>query len=279
MIDCKRRCLRLAIFTALSLAYFGSPAMAGPINTDVAFTPFKGGNMLRLQWRYEEADGNAGVQHKNVSVYRATWVHGLEPNLALIVNAPFVVARVDKFAKNRGRFQVQHDGLADITALLKLRFWQKDQGPLRTMRAAVLGGMNFRSGDTDFTSDSYDPIVGVVYSMREDRSVFDADLIYQFNTAGGLGRHDVLRYDLGFSYRLFPVTFEDDVLEELQVVAELNGSYNTNGDHEVFLAPGFQYTTEKWTWEISVQIPTIQEFSGYNADTDYRLVLGFKYRW
>lgn len=273
------RLLRLAVLAALSLAHFATLAYAGPINTDVAFTPFKGGNVLRLQWRYEEADGNGPIQHKNVSVYRAAWIHGIESNLALIVNAAVVSASVDRFAPRLGRFEVQHDGLADVTALLKFRFWQHDPGPLRSRRAAILGGMNIRSGDRDFSSDSYDPILGVVYSIREDRSVFDADIVYQFNTAGGEGRHDTIHYDIAYSYRLFPAVFAEDMLEDLQLVAELNGSYSTNGDHEVFISPGLQYTTERWTWELSVQIPTLQEFQDDTAETNYRLVFGLRYRW
>jgi Putative MetA-pathway of phenol degradation len=263
----------------LSVIGLTTHTYAGPINTDVAFTPYKGGSILRLQWRYEEADGRGAVQHKNVSVSRAAWIYGVNPNLALIVNVPYVSARVDRFAPKLGRFEVKRDGLADITALLKLRIWQEDIGPLQTRRAAILAGMNVRSGDSDFSSDSYDPMLGAVYSYREDRNVFDADILYQLNTAGGEGRHDVIRYDVSYSYRVFPAVFEEDMLEELQLVAELNGSYTTSGDHEVFIAPGLQYTTERWTWELSLQIPTVQEFKGVTADTNYRLVLGLRYRW
>jgi len=273
------RSVSVALVHATAILFCASTISAGPINTNVAFTPYKGGNILRLQWRYEEADGKGPVQHKNVSVYRAAWIYGVEPNLALIVNVPVVSAHVDRFAKKLGRFEVQRDGLADVTAMLKLRFWQEDPGPLRTRRAAILGGMNIRSGDSNFSSDSYDPIFGAVYSWREDRNVFDADVVYQFNTAAGEGRHDTLRYDVAYSFRLFPAVFEEHMLEDLQVVAELNGSYNTNGDHEVFFSPGFQYTTEQWTWEVSVQIPTIQEFKDKTAETNYRFAFGFRYRW
>lgn len=275
----KRQRARTVGLALLPLGYCAATATAGPVNTDVAFTPYKGGSVLRLQWRYEEADGKGAVQHKNVSVYRAAWIHGLEADLALIVNVPVVSAHIDRFAKKLGRYEVQHDGIGDVTAMLKYRFWQNDLGPLRTRRAAILGGIDVRSGDGDFTSDSYDPILGAVYSLREDRSVFDADVVYQLNTAGGEGRHDSVRYDVAYSYRLTPAVFEEDMLEELQVVAELNGTYNTNGDHEVFLSPGLQYTAERWTWEVSVQIPTLQEFKDETAETNYRFVFGVRYRW
>jgi len=124
-----------------------------------------------------------------------------------------------------------------------------DRRPGETLRGAAISGLNIRSGDSDFTSDSYDPIVGAVFTWQRDRGWFDADLIYQFNTGGGESRHDALRYDLAYSYRLTPARFEPGNAWELDALAELNGRYITDGSHEVFLSPDSQLATAKFRIE------------------------------
>lgn len=256
-------------------------ASGGPIHTNVAFSPHKGGNILRLQYVYSEAESSGNVRHVSASTVRAAWIYGLRADLALIVNVPFVHREIDRFAPRLGRFEQVHNGVADVTAMLKYRFWQRDDGPMRTTRLAALVGLNIRSGDSDFTSDSYDPILGLVYSWRDGRKVLDADLRYQINTGGGRQGHDTLNYDVAFSYRVYPAVYPEDARESVEwsAVAELNGHYTTDGSHEIFLSPGIQYRTEQWVWEASIQIPIVQDLSGTKPETDYRAVIGLRYQW
>lgn len=250
---------------------------AGPINSDVAFTPRKGGSILRLQYTYSEADGRGDVRHVNASVVRGTYVYGLRENVALFFTAPYTNRQVDRVFPRLGRVERADDGVADPTFLVKYRFWQRDSGPGETYRWAALGGLNVRSGDSDFSSDSYDPILGTVYTFQRDRLLLDADLIYQFNTGRDQFRHDVLRYDLACSYRMFPAIFEPEENYEWNAVAELNGRYVTDGSHEVFLSPGVQFVTERWALEASIQLPVIQNIDG--PETDYRFVVGLRFQW
>ncbi|MCH7527713.1 MAG: transporter, partial [Planctomycetes bacterium] len=170
-----------------------------------------------------------------------------------------------------------HDRIADLTFLAKYRFWQDDRGPGETIRWAVVGGLNIRSGDSDFTSDGYDPIVGTVVTWKRDRAGLYADLIYQLNTGGGESRHDALRYDVAYAYRLTPARFEPGNAWEVDAVAELNGRYGTDGSHEIFLSPGLQFITKRWIFETSLQLPVIQDING--PQTDYRFVVGVRYQW
>ncbi len=254
-------------------------AVAGGINTNLALTPPKGGSILRLQYSYVEADGRGPVEQVNSSTVTGTYVFGVEPNLALFFTVPYVNKQVDKIAPQRGRFEEAHDGVADLTFLAKYRFWQKDPRPQETLRWAALGGLNIRSGDSDFTSDSYDPIIGTVFSWQSDRRWLNADLSYQFNTGGGENRHDQFRYNLSYSYRLFPSVYGSGNVHELDAVAELNGRYNTSGSHEVFLSPGLQFITERWIFETSLQLPVVQELDDTEPETEYRLVMGFRFQW
>ncbi len=256
-----------------------SAAPAGGINTNLALTPPKGGSILRLQYSFIEADGRGPVRQVNSSTVAGTYVFGVEPNLALFFTVPYVNKQVDKVVPRRGRIEEAHDGVADLTFLAKYRFWQRDPHPQETLRWAAIGGLNVRSGDSDFSSDSYDPIVGTVYSWQRNRGWLDADLSVQFNTGGGEARHDRLRYNLSYSYRLFPKVYESADVHELDAVAELNGRYTTSGSHEIFLSPGLQFITERWIFETSLQLPVVQELDDREPETEYRLVLGFRFQW
>ena len=252
-------------------------ARAGPINTDVAMTPRKGGSILRLQFIYGEADGFGEDEDVHTSRAKATYVFGLRSNLALFLTETYVNRKVERIKPEHERFENTEDGFADLTFLVKYRFWQDDRRPGESLRWAVLAGLNIRSGDSQFTSDSYDPILGTVFTWPRDRGTLSTDLVYQFNTAGGESRHDALRYDMAYSYRLTPATYEPGHAWELNAVGELNGRYVTNGSHEIFLSPGLQFVTQQRIFETSIQLPVLQDLDG--PETDYRFVVGLRFQW
>ena len=57
--------------------------------------------------------------------------------------------------------------------------------------------------------------------------------------------------------------------------AELNGFYETNGDHELFVSPGVQYVTTRWILEATVQIPVWQDLK-HRAERDFIVGIGFR---
>ncbi len=270
----------VALLAVLAAASGAPPeARGGPINSSVAFTPREGGGVLRLQYRYMEADGHADISQVNASRVTGTLVYGLKKDLALFLVVPYVNRQVDRVDPKLGRLETAHDGIDDLTLLAKYRFWQKDTGPRETYRCAVLAGLNVRSGDSDFSSDSYDPVVGAVFTWRRARNLLDTDLIYTLNTGGGDLGHDALRYDLAYSYQFAPVVYDPRYNYEWNAVAEINGRYTTDGSHEVFLSPGVQFVTEGWAVEASVQFPVIQELDSDLPETDFRLVVGIRFQW
>lgn len=263
----------------MAFATVAPRALAGSIHSDVALTPREGGHILRLQYTYSEADAHADIQQINRSTVRATYIYGLRANLALLISAPYVNQQVDRIAGRSGRVEEAHDGVGDVTLLAKYRFWQHDAGPQQTQRWAVLGGMRLRSGDANFSSDSYDPIVGTVFTWRSGRKFFDADLVYRFGTGSGKSRLDTLRYDLAYSYRLAPAEFQPGRNTEWNLVAELNGRYRSDGAHELLLSPGLQFVMERCTLEASIQWPVVQNLARDEAEIDFRLVMGVRFHW
>ncbi len=276
----KRRPLVHAYVLAwLTAGCLCAPAFAGPINTNVALTPRQGGSIFRLQYHYSESGSAGNIEQVNSSNVIGTYVYGLTENLALFLTAPYANRQTDRVVPRMGRIEQAHDGIADITFQLKYRFWQRDLGPGDTMRWAVLGGLNIRSGDSGFTSDSYDPIIGTVFSFRRGRVLFDADVVYQMNTGRGQFGHDTLRYDVSFAYRLFWGVSQRDIAYELDAVAELNGRYTVDGSHEFYFSPGLQFITEQWVLEASIQLPVIQDLPSSQPEPSYRLVAGIRFLW
>ena len=139
--------------------------------------------------------------------------------------------------------------------------------------------MNIRSGDSHFSSDSYDPILGTIFTWQRNRNHVDLDLIYQLNTGRGEHRHDALRYDVAYSYRLLPAVHDAEQPYELNAVAELNGRYVADGSHELFFSPGIQFIAQRWGIEASVQLPVVQELADSRTETDYRVVVGLRFQW
>ncbi|MCH8243457.1 MAG: transporter [Planctomycetes bacterium] len=271
--------IKQAVLAAAAVLASIASATAGPINTDVAFTPRAGGGILRLQYVYLEADGHGAVGQINASTFRSTLVYGATERVALFFSVPYQNRQIDVSPAAGGRFEDAHDGIGDMTALVKYRFWQRDSGTLETNRWAVLGGVSIRSGDSDFTTDSYDPIIGTAWSRRANRTRWDADLLYRFGTGSGQFGHDAIRYDLAWSYRIYPAIYEPGQIASIDTVAELNGLYRTDGSHEVYLSPGLQLSGDGWVLETSLQLPIIREVDDDRAENDFRFVFGIRFHW
>jgi hypothetical protein len=177
------------------------------------------------------------------------------------------------------------EGLDDVAVLAKYRFFKLDSGPLDTIRASVIAGVDIRSGDSPFTSDATNPILGLALTQIAGRHGFNASLQWTFTTAGtdqpiyaGETTADVLRYDVAYLYRLYPEQYDAATPGALYAVAELNGIYETSGDNEVFVAPGIMWEAKHWTFEFGVQVPVWRDLS-QRARSDYMIMTGLRFSW
>ena len=265
------------VFAALVGVFgFGATVHAqAPINSNVALQPSKGGLIIRQQVRYTEADLNAAIDDLDIRLTSSitTFVYGLSSELTLILTTPFVLSR--RTENNTSGADDTDSGFADLRLLSKLRLYRDDFGPTNTRRFDLIGGLELPTGNSEFTSESVDPILGGVFSHIEDRHSFHADALWQVNTGGGDKGDDLLRYDLAYVYRLSPETYASTHPTAIFVSAELNGFYETNGDHELFVSPGVQYVTTRWILEATVQIPVWQDLK-HRAERDFIVGIGFR---
>lgn len=269
---------------ALLLAAYGARAQEPPHGESATqpspghFTVKEGFSFYSFRLDEGPRDGRKRAQEYE---WLTTFNFGLARDLSLSFRAP-IIYRHERYARSG---HINDDGgIGDLTILGKYRFFQKDTGPLDTIRAAVLVGLDFRLGDQPFTSDSYDPILGLAYTQIAGRHGFNASTTWTFTLDGldgyplraGMLNADVWRTDLAYLYRLVPAEFTIDSAGGLYLVGELNTVYETNADVEMFVSPGIMWEAAHWVLEASVQLPVWSDVD-FRGETEYVFFVGVRF--
>ncbi len=267
---------RLIVLGVLALTGVGASAHAqAPINSNVALQPSRGGLIIRQQFRYAEAEQSTSMGNMDIELASSitTLAYGISDKVTLIVDMPFILFR--RIENKTTGSDDTDSGVADLRLLTKVRLYRNDFGPTDTTRLDLIGGFKFPTGSDKFSSDSTDPIIGSVISHIQGRHALNADALWNFNTNGGDQGDDMLKYDMAYIYRLTPSTYASSKPIALFGSMELNGLYETNSDHEIFLSPGLQYVTTRWIAEATVQLPVWQDLS-YRVERDFIVGFGFR---
>lgn len=251
--------LRLAAF-ALTLGAAPMAAAQQAIITPAATQPGAGRFTIREVARYISLDDDPTPLNRSGYEFRMTTeiAVGITGSLSLEGEIPIAYRDID----GAPGASIDGVGFPDFTVRAKWRVWKEDFGPLDTGRLSLFGGLKIRSGDSDFTSDSYDPIFGAVYTQITGRHGFNLAAQYRLTTGSnptpllaGDGKADQLRGDASYLYRISPASFAESSHDAWYAVMEFNSSYETNGDLELFLSPGILYEASTWALEAGVQIP------------------------
>ncbi len=259
-----------------------------PINQDAATQPSPGHATLIEQFRFYSLDLDAGRRDARGQTRDAILLsrldYGLTKDLSLSLRTPVVFRRRSYDLGDR----VERDqGVGDVTALVKWRFYQDDAGPVNTTRISLLGGSEIRTGDAPFTNDAYNPLIGLALTRVSGRHGLNANVQWTFTTAGvpsegqispGMSTADVFRYNGAYLYRLAPVEYSADTAGAWYAMLEANGVYETNGDNELLLSPGLMYEATRWALELSLQVPVWRDLDN-RPETEYVLVAGLRFSW
>lgn len=277
------RC-RLPLQLAVVLLFFARPAAAQePINADSATQPSPGHVTIKEQLRFMSLNGDQGSRREQSRIRDLVLSNsvaiGLSSDWSLNLRVP-LVARWQNY--DRGGTD-REQGIGDVTTLVKWRFYRDDDGPLNTTRVALLGGMETRTGDNPFTNDAYNPILGIAATKIMGRHGLNGHLQWTFTTDGapdpilpGMSTADVFRCNGAYLYRLSPAEFTAATSGGAwYAMIEANGVYETNGDHELLLAPGVMYEARTWVFELSVQLPVWREID-HRAKTEYVVIAGVR---
>lgn len=256
-----------------------------PINAfDSATAPSPGHVILKEQFRYYDFRLENGPDRRQGEISDAALLTTLNIGLTRDVSLGFRIPGAYRDRKLDFRDQREYDGgVGDVTALLKWRVVQEDLGALDTIRLSLIGGARIRTGDSPFTSDGYDPIFGLAYTQISGRHGLNAAAAWTFTTNGnnepiypGESTADYFRYDLAYLYRLYPETYSESTPGALYGVIELNGAYETNGDHELMISPGLMFEAPTWTIELSVQLPAWSDID-HRAEERYAIIAGVRF--
>lgn len=232
---------------------------------DGAIQPSKNVLSVRQLATYTEfGDDPLGVREDLADLRLETQLtYGLSGDLAVQAKIPVVQRWWDDGGSGESDL-----GLGDPSLALRWRFWQDDSTAVNTQRAALIVGTELPSGDNEFSSRSIDPFVGVAYSAIQDRWAWNASARFKVNTSDedeasritpGDYEGAALFTDASLLYRLSPDEWGPDTHVSMYAIVELNGLFETSGDAEVMLAPGFLWEAREWVWEVSVQLPIAQD--------------------
>jgi hypothetical protein len=268
------------IGAGLLLAAAPASSAQEAINTPAATQPGEGNFVNTYKLRFTHYDGTPAGSDGSADEVRLEGLlaYGLTGNLSLSIQAPLTSRSVS------GEPTIDSEtGVGDLTLQFKYRFWQDDFGPVDTIRASVFGGAELPTGDTSLGSDSVDPHVGAVVTYINGRHGLNQALSWKFNTdsadevwRAGDAKADLLRFDTAYLYRLSPEEYGADFVASTYAVLELNGTYETNGDTELFLSPGLLYEAPRFALELSVSIPVHQGLD-HRPEPEYSVGVGVRF--
>jgi len=272
------------------------------INSDVGLTPHKGEFIFRVQSRYTLKGDDPTSQDRETRILAipVVGVYGFTSKASILVKVPFLDKELSSLnSPDRG-----DNGIGDITVLGKYRVHTVNfKGG--TSRLSLIGGLELPTGDDDESdsqgtlpaslqlgSGSVDVIAGGAYTYQTLSHEFDMDLRYIFNQeANDFEFGDVFKYNFSFQKRIHPSVLPDEgIYSQWNALIELNGSYSQHsessgssvadsGGHTLFLSPGIQFVSQRAVVEASVQLPVVQDLNGTQVETDYTLVLSFRYQF
>lgn len=190
-------------------------------------------------------------------------IMGLETSIAYgIASRVSVQADLPIYWKDGGTPRRTTVGLGDLALALKIRVLQEDLGPVDTVRAAIFGGVELPTGTDDFGSSSTDPFIGGVVTGIFGRHGLNASARWTFVTGSafdpvfaGESGADLLDLNASYVFRLAPASYTEIHEPALYAVLDIDGTWETNGDLEVFMAPGLLWEAQRAALEFSVGFP------------------------
>lgn len=270
------RCLPAVLLPLLATS---SASAQEATNTPAATQPAQGSFYLRTKLQYISVGNDPSPENREIDkvVSTTTLTYGLRRDMSLSLNLPLVYEVEDSAAGTDREF-----GVNDLSLTFKYRPLQIDLNPVDSVRFAAFGGVEIPSGDGDFSSHSFDPFIGGVFTAILGRHGFNQSVSYKFNTGGdefntraGDGPDDALRYDSAYLFRIDPAEYSADTSAATYLTFEMNGLYETNGDNEILIGPGILYEARSFALEATVGIPIVQDVDE-RPETDLVVTLGLR---
>ncbi len=255
-------------------------------------------------------DGNSRKSDptdRELRVYATTLrgVIGLHEDVTLSLTLPYLFKELKTRTAGQ-RMRLSSDGLGDLSVVGKWRFFKLPELGETTEAAGFLG-LELPTGKDDERdsgmrlpqplqpgSGSVDGILGLAFTRLWDggRWLVNADTFYKANSeANDYQFGNVLRFDVGGQYRVYPWRYEYYDQLTLNAILELNGSYaekdtldgdrlGTTGGLKLFVSPGIQaIVTDSLLLETGIQIPFYRDLNGPQLAEDFRVTVELRWRF
>ncbi|QDU70290.1 hypothetical protein [Mucisphaera calidilacus] len=262
--------LPLLLATFLPLA---APAVATAqeaIRMPAATQPGRDRVVVRERVFWHSLDDGIDLLHSDTEV-----AYGLTRDFAVNLSIP-VVFEFDEHGDN-------DQGIGDLHIMGKYRFYLANPGPVDTFRASALFGVDIPSWDPDMSSRSFNPMVGAVVTRITGRHGINAAARYKVKFDGvpepllaGEGEADTLWADASYLYRLSPDQYSAETTSSAYAVVETGLIYETNGDAQWVISPGFLYEAQTWALGVNVTLPAWQQLD-HRPDLDLGLAIDLRF--
>jgi len=287
------------------LVFWVEPGSAAPQTFNTALPVAEGEFVIREQFLYLEATGDAGPAGRELRVLGAVSVlgYGVTGKLAVFGMLPYLDKKLEFETPTGGRLTRDTAGIADARLFGRYTVY-RDDAPGRTFRIASFLGLELPTGDDDdadslgtlpaplqLGSGSTDSFGGIVLTWQTLDYQIDVQASYIANTeANGFEFGDIARLDASLQYRLWPRELGSGTPAFIYGVLEANlirkseneiaGREDTDsGGTTLFLSPGVQYVTRRWIVEGIVQVPLVQDLHGVALEDDFAVRAGFRFKF
>lgn len=250
----------------LFFAVFTQISWAMPIATEVALPVARDQGVVRIK-----STVNSQAQ-KTINLFALAY--GLHADTTLIVMLPYVHSSGTS-------------GLSDVPILLRQTLIKSDEH-LRTLRLAVLGGIEIPTWHDSISQKNVGLKAGSVFTLQSDRHEVDADLIYSHKfPSADFNKGNAFIYDLAYQFRFYPWNLvEEGASSQWNLDFELNGTYeerdkvdsveqvSTGGQH-LYLSSGIQWVTTSLVLEGLYQIPIVNQLNG-DRSFGHQFIVSFR---
>jgi hypothetical protein len=231
-----------------------------------------------------KSDPTAMDRKMTTYMYPTVLAYGLRPDLMLMMRQAVMHREMSMAGPSSS-----NTGLADLFVLGKYRLYRLNTREYTFGIAGTLG-VEFPTGDDDFTSETWDLQPGLFTSWRSGPWASDLNVSYTWNGfadrgRGGLNPGDELSLDWALGHQF---SIGDKASTSLTPVLELSykniradrasGSQVANTGESVFyISPGIKFTQSSFILEALVQLPAWQDQKGSQLERGTTLIVGA--RW
>lgn len=281
-----RKLLLMSFVLAVKLAWVPASANAAGISVDAGLTPAEDRWIIRTQFRYMQRKDDPTPMNQKMDTYAFPVVvaYGFRPDLTLMVR------QTVKHKKMSMGGSISRDtGPGDLFVLGKYKLYRRNTRKYTFGIASTLG-LEFPTGDDDFSSETWDLKPGLFTSWRSGPWASDFSVAYKWNGfadrgVGGINPGNELSLDWALAYQF---SFGEKARVSLAPVLEL--SYKNilsdrlhgrdlpnTGESVLYLSPGIKLTVSSFILEALLQFPVWQDQEGTQLKQGTRLIIGTRF--